>query len=663
MNKLLATIVACSAVSLAGAQTAKEALPGNPALVSSKEDLAKLAAAETGTYKYSVADYFKKPSQSSFQFSPNGQYLSYKERDANGKSHVYVKNTTTNEVKKVIEEKDELIRGYAWAGNARLIFMQDKGGDENFHINAVDLDGSNKKDLTPFDGVKANILKLLKDQPDYMIVLMNKDNKEIFEPFKVNIKTGELVKLYENKDAANPIGGYDFDKDGKLRGYTQQQNGTDNVLFYRTADDKPFVQVMKTTWKDDFSIIDFDYTTPNPHDAYVLTNLENNTREIILYDLEKKKTIKKVYSNPTFDVGGLVTSRKRGYEVDYYFYSGQKDFTIPVSATYKKVHAQMQKQFGDKDFGIAGVTDNEDKCLVYVTSDKLYGTYYLYDITKGTFKELLNLAPQLKEEDMAEMRPIKFKSRDGLDLYGYLTIPKEASKSKKVPLIINPHGGPYGPRDSWGFNPETQLFASRGYATLQVDYRGSGGYGKEFSMAGNKQIGRNMLNDLEDGVAYAKTLGFIKEDKVAIYGGSYGGLATLGSLVKTPDLYTCGIDYVGVSNLFTFFKSFPPYWKPYLAQVYEQWYDENSPADQEIMKAVSPALNIDKMKKPLFVVQGANDPRVNINESDQIVESLRKKGMDTPYMVKYDEGHGFGREENRIELYKCMMGFFARHLK
>ncbi|MFT5149745.1 MAG: dipeptidyl aminopeptidase/acylaminoacyl peptidase, partial [Flavobacteriales bacterium] len=215
----------------------------------------------------------------------------------------------------------------------------------------------------------------------------------------------------------------------------------------------------------------------------------------------------------------------------------------------------------------------------------------------------------------------------------------------------------------WGFNSETQLFASRGYATLQVNYRGSGGYGKKFSMAGNKQIGRNMLNDLEDAVAYVKTLNMIDDDKIAIYGASYGGLATLGSLVKTPDLYTCGIDYVGVSNLFTFFKSFPPYWKPYLGQVYEQWYDENSPEDQEIMKAVSPALNVDKITKPLFVVQGANDPRVNIDESDQVVENLRQRGFDVPYMVKYDEGHGFGHEENRIELYQSMMGFFAKHLK
>ena len=637
--------------------------PGNPALVSTDAELAALAAAETGTYKYSVEDYFKKPSQSSFQFSPNGLYFSYKERDANGKNHVYVKNTETNEVKKVIEEKDELIRGYFWKGNSRLLFMQDKGGDENYHIYAVGLDGGNLKDLTPFAGVRAGVSAILKDQPDYVIIDMNKDNPQVFEPYKMNINTGEFTKLFENKDAANPIMGYDFDKDGELKGYTQQQNATESVLFYRTGKDKPFEEVNRSSWKNEFFIINFDYATPNPHDAYVLTNLQNNTKEIILYDFAARKIIKKVFADKVFDVGGLSLSRKRGYELDYYYYTGEKDEIVPVSATAKKLHTRFKKQFGDKDFTITGVTDNEDKFLIYVGSDKLYGVYYFYDAAKDTFKEIMNLAPQLKEDDMAEMRPIKFKARDGLTLYGYITIPKGASKTNKVPLILNPHGGPYGVRDGWGFNPETQLFASRGYATLQVNYRGSGGYGKEFFLAGNKQIGRNMLNDLEDGVAYAKSLGFIKEDKVAVYGGSYGGLATLGSLVKTPDLYACGVDYVGVSNLFTFFKSFPEYWKPFLGQVYEQWYDENSPEDQKIMTAVSPALNADKIKKPLFVVQGANDPRVNINESDQVVQSLRSRGIATPYMVKYDEGHGFGHEENQIELYKCMMGFFATHLK
>lgn len=637
-------------------------LPGNTELPSSTEELLALEKLETGTFKYSVSDYFQRPAQFSFRFSPDGKYLSYKERDAEGKSHVYTKNTTTDEVKRVITETDELIRQYGWANNNRLFYFKDKGGNENYHLFAVNLDGTNNQELTPFDEVRVGLQNQLKDQPDYMIVEMNKETPEIFEPYKININTGELEKLFENKDVNNPISGFDFDKDGNLKAYTKQENGTEYVLYYKN-DNGEFEEIQRNSWKDQFYINGFNYETDNPHDAYVTSNLESNTNEIILYDFAQKKTIKKMYSNPTFDAGGMRRSRKRGYEIDYFYHNGEKYHIEPVSETYKALHVKFAAEFGEKDFYITSATDEEDKMLIYVSSDRLYGKYYMYDVTADSFKELFDLMPQLKEADMAEMRSIKFKSRDGFTIYGYLTIPNEVAKGAKVPLIVNPHGGPYGPRDDWGFNPETQLFASRGYATLQVNYRGSGGYGKEFFLAGNKQIGRNMLNDLEDGVAYVKGLNIIDNNKIAIYGASYGGLATLGSLVKTPDLYTCGIDYVGVSNLFTFFKSFPPYWKPYLAQVYEQWYDENDPKDIEIMKQVSPALNADKITKPLFVVQGANDPRVNIDESDQVVENLRSRGFDVPYMVKYDEGHGFGHEGNRIELYKCMVGFFAKHLK
>lgn len=644
------------------AQETEKQLPGNTDLPSSKMELNKLAELDKGTYKYSVSDYFARPKQSTFRFSPDGKYFSYREKDENAKNHVYVKNTITDEVKKVIEETEELVRGYGWANNNRLIYVKDQGGDENYQLFAVNVDGSNQRALTPFDGVRVNISAIMRDVPEEMIIEMNKDNPQVFEPYRINIETGEMVKLYENKDATNPIAGYNFDKDGNLRAYTQQQNGTEYVLYYRTREDAPFKEIVKTNWKDQFSISGFDYNSDNPHQAYVMSNLKNNTLEILLYDLKENKTVKKVFKDETYDASGISRSRKRNYEVDYYSYEGEKDVIIPVSETYKNLHSKFEKQFGDKSFSIASATDEEDKFLIYVYSDKLYGSYFLYDNTKDEFKKLMDLMPQLKEEDMAEMRPIKFKSRDGLTLHGYITIPNKAAAGKKTPMIVNPHGGPYGPRDSWSFNPETQLFASRGYATLQINYRGSGGYGKEFYLAGCKQIGRKMLDDLEDGVAYVKEQGWIDEDRIAIYGGSYGGLATLGSLVKTPDLYTCGVDYVGVSNLFTFYKSFPPYWKPYLAQVFEQWYNPENEEEAAIMKAVSPALNVEKITKPLFVVQGANDPRVNIDESDQVVSNLRARGVDVPYMVKYNEGHGFGHEENRIELYTAMLGFFSKYL-
>ena len=645
------------------AQDEAQELPGDTALPSNTSELAKLAALETGTYKYSVSDYFQRPSQYSFQFSPDGKYISYKERDKDGKGHVYVKNTATEEVVRVITEGEELIRGYGWANKDRLLYIRDTGGDENYHLFGVDLNGENEKDLTPYDSVRVSINNDLKDQPDHMIIDMNKDNAEIFEPYKININSGEIEKLFENKEPQNPVSGYTFDKDGNLRAYSQQQNGTDYWLYYQKEDGGPYEIIAKNSWKDNFYIMGFDYRSNNKHHAYVMSNLDSDTDEILLMDMATQQVISKVYSNPTYDMGGMGRSRKRDYEVDYYYYEGEKQEIVPVSDYAKAMTAKFEKHFGDRSFSIASTTDDEDKYLVYVTSDRLYGKYFLYDVAADSFKEVMDLMPQLPEEDMAEMRSIKFATRDGLTVYGYLTVPNGASADNKVPMVVNPHGGPYGPRDSWGFNPEAQLFASRGYATLQINYRGSGGYGKEFYLAGSKQIGRKMLHDLEDGVAYAKSLGFIDESRIGIYGGSYGGLATLGSLVKTPDLYTCGVDYVGVSNLFTFVKSFPPYWRPYMAQFYEQWYDETNPEEKAIMEEVSPALHVDKITKPLFVVQGANDPRVNINESDQIVSSMRARGVDVPYMVKYNEGHGFGHEENRIELYSSMMGFFAKHLK
>ncbi len=638
-------------------------LPGNIKLPSSNQELLTLRTFDKGTYKYKVSDYFAKPKASGFKLSPNGQFLSYREKDDKSKRHIYVKNIKTGESKRAIEEKEELVRDYGWINNERLYYAMDKGGDENYHIYAVNLDGSNLKDMTPFDGVTASISKILKEQKDYIIISMNKNNKQVFEPYKLNVVTGDLVQLFENKDIANPIQGFEFDKDGQLRGYTKLVNGVTNELYYKNLKSGEFNLIATNNWDDTFSILSFNYASKNPNEAYIMTNLDSNTTRIVLYDLENKKTIKEIFSNPTFDVSDMSLSRKRNWEINNFAFEGEKYEMIPVSKLYKTIDSQMKKEFPNKEAHILGYDDDENNFLIIVQSDKLYGKYYQYDVKTKKFTLLFDLMPQLQEADMAEMRPIQFKSRDGLTIYGYITLPKEALAGKKVPLIVNPHGGPQGIRDSWGFNPETQLYASRGYATLQVNFRISGGYGKEFLRAGFKQIGRKLMDDVEDGVKYSIEQGWVDKDKMAIYGGSHGGYATLMGLVKTPDLYTCGVDYVGVSNIFTFFDSFPEYWKPYKEIVKEIWYDLDKPEEAAIAKEVSPIFQVDKIKKPLFVIQGANDPRVKIAESDQIVTSLRAKGFDVPYMVKYDEGHGFGKEENSIEMYEATLGFLSKYLK
>ncbi|HEX7755246.1 MAG TPA: S9 family peptidase [Niabella sp.] len=637
--------------------------PGDTTLPSGEAALQKIIAQDKGNYQYRVEDYFARPKSSQFQLSPGGKFLSYMEKENDGKRHVYVKEIATGKITRAIEEKEELIKGYGWINDERLVYVMDKGGNENFHIYAAGVDGSNVLDLTPFDGVQASIERILKDQKNYMIITMNKDNKQIFEPYKVNVVTGQLEKLYENKDVANPIAGYDFDKDGNLRGFSKMFQGIKSQYFYKPAGASDYTLYFTSNWDDNFNILSFSYNPSNPDEAYVLTNLDSDKARIILYDFKKKQKIKEVFSNQDFDVSSIGLSRKRNYEVDYYSYEGEKEEVIPVSATFEKIYNNLKKEFSAYQFGIAGKTDDESKYLVYVTSDRLVGKYFIYDAASGKTTFLYDLMPQLKEADMAVMKPISFKSRDGKTIHGYITLPKAALEGKKVPLVVNPHGGPQGIRDSWGFNPETQLFASRGYATLQVNFRISGGYGKAFLRAGFKQIGRKLMDDIEDGVQYAVDKGWVDAGKKAIYGGSHGGYATLMGLVKTPDLYTCGVDYVGVSNIETFFASFPEYWKPYKEMVKQIWYDLDNAEEAKIAKEVSPFYQLDKIKKPLLVVQGANDPRVNINESDQIVKALRAKGFNVPYMVKYNEGHGFQREENRIEFYKTMLGFLAGYLK
>ena len=259
---------------------------------------------------------------------------------------------------------------------------------------------------------------------------------------------------------------------------------------------------------------------------------------------------------------------------------------------------------------------------------------------------------------MADMKPISYKSRDGLTIHGYLTLPKN-SPGKNLPVIVNPHGGPWA-RDRWGFNSQVQFLANRGYAVLQMNFRGSTGYGREFWELGFKQWGKTMQDDITDGVHWLSDEGIADRDRIGIYGGSYGGYATLAGLAFTPELYACGIDYVGPSNLFTLLDSLPPYWELYRKMFYEMVGDPET--DKELIEDISPFFHADRIKAPLFVAQGANDPRVNQAESDQIVEALESKGIDVQYMLKENEGHGFRNEENRMDFYEAMIEFLDKHM-
>ena len=637
--------------------------PGDTSLPSSDEELNKIASLETSNYKYAVEDFFKTPDAYYFKLSPDGKYMSYLKRTDEGKSNLYIKNIESDKEVVIVEEKEDKLSGYFWANEDRILYSQDKGGNENYHLFGVNIDGSNNTELTPYKDVRVTLQASLKEDKEHVIVLMNKDNPQQEEPYKLNIISGDIQKLYTVKTGEAPIPstGYKFDKDGNLRAISRIVNGVETTFEYKI--DGEFKKLHTAPMGDAFSILSFNYNSTNPDEAYVATNLNSDKTEVQLFDLRKNEAIKTVYKHDVYDVASIRLSRKRNFELDYVIYNGEKYTIIPMSKTYKKIHKRLKKEFGDKSFYTVGKSDDESVFLIVTTSDKIVGEYYTYDIKKDEVKLLYKLLPKLEEKDMATVKPITFTSRDGITLHGYITLPKEAEQGKKVPMVVIPHGGPQGVRDSWSFLPENQLFASRGYATLQVNFRISGGYGKEFMKKGFKQIGRKVMDDIEDGIQYSLNQGWIDKGRIAIYGVSHGGYAVLRGLTKTPELYACGVDYVGVSNLNTFMNTIPAYWEKYRDFLYKAWYNPNNPEEKKIMDEISPALHVDKIEKPLFVIQGANDPRVNIDEADQIVKNLRARGISVPYMVKYNEGHGFHHEDNRIQLYKTVLGFFAEHLK
>ena len=636
---------------------AQDKLPGDPSLPSTTIELDELIKAEKGNYKYSVEDFFKNPLETAYQLSPDGEYFSYMgpyERRKN----IFIKKVGSEESLRITNELERDISGYFWANENRLIYIKDSGGDENFQLFGVNKDGTEEKELTPFDDVRIEIIDPLEDQPNEMIIGMNKNNPMLFEPYRLDINTGEYTQLAENNNPVEPIAGWMTDHAGRLRIAIKVTDGTNTTIMYRSSENDAFKDVISTDFKVSINPIFFDFD--NGDIVYASSNFGRDKSAIVKIDLSTGKEVGEVIcEHPSVDIANLLYSKKRKV-ITAASYTTWKRHYMFFDATRNKLQEIWEEKIGaDKEVVAVSTNKAENKWLLRTYSDRSLGSYFFYDADKNTLQKIADVSPWIDENDMAKMLPIEYQARDGKLIHGYLTLPTK-STGRKLPLIVNPHGGPWA-RDDWGWNPECQLFASRGYAVLQMNFRGSVGYGRDFWESSFKQWGQSMQDDITDGVHWAIEEGYADSDNIAIYGGSYGGYATLAGVTFTPELYKCAIDYVGVSNLFTFMKTIPPYWKPYLEMMHEMVGDPT--ADQIMMEKASPAMHVDKINSPLFVIQGANDPRVNIDESDQIVRSLRGRGVDVPYMVKYNEGHGFHNEENRFEGYKAMIGFLAKHMR
>lgn len=600
-----------------------------------------------------LEDFFKNPEKSRYKISPDGQFYSYMAPYEN-RMNIFVQEINGDSAIRLTSETDRDISTYFWKNPTRILYLKDTGGDENFRLYGVDVDGSNLICFTDYPGVRTELIDDLENFPNEVIIGLNKRNAEVFDPYRLDITTGKMEMLAENP---GNIQGWILDHEGKLRAALAIDGVTTQIL-YRDKENQPFRTVLTTSFKETLNPQFF--TFDNKY-VYAVSNLNRDKTAAVIFDIANGKELEVLYENPENDVDGLTYSRKRKVLTSA-FYESWKAERYFFDDEVKALFDRLNQELGAYEIVITGVTKEEDKYIIRTYSDRSLGAYYIYDKGTDQLTRIVEVSPWIDETEMAAMVPVSYPSRDGLTIHGYLTLPLgyTLETAKELPVVVNPHGGPWA-RDSWGFNPEIQFLANRGYAVFQMNFRGSTGYGKKFWEDSFKQWGLTMQDDITDGVKWLIDKKIADEDRVAIYGGSYGGYATLQGLVKTPDLYAAGVDYVGVSNLFTFLNTIPPYWKPFLDMMYEMV--GNPVTDSLQFVETSPALNADNIITPLFIAQGANDPRVNKAESDQMVDALKSRGIVVEYLVKDNEGHGFHNEENRFDFYRAMEKFLGENLK
>jgi dipeptidyl aminopeptidase/acylaminoacyl peptidase len=637
------------------------------ALALSTLSVAALAAsmpvlADVAPPKFPLRDFFRNPDKAYFRLSDDGKWLGFMQPAAGDggeakRMNVFVQALENGQpvgtARQLTRESARDVSIYRWKGNGTVLYEKDFGGDENMRVVAVDVATGKVTPLTPDGGVRADIVNELLDDPEHILVQHNQRNKAAFDVYRVNVRTGSSTLVAENP--GNVIA-WTADHTGRLR-LGVASDGVNNTVLYRAAEGQPFKPLFSTDFRTQVAPSFFDFDNQR---FYALSNRGRDKTALVLIDPDKPLAEQVVYGHPNVDLSGAAYSVKRKVltQADFQVEKPERHlFDAPMKAIYERLERQLPGQ----QIILQSASRNEDQFVVAAMSDQTPGARYVYNAANDKLSKLGDINPALPAAQMAQMKPIRYTARDGLEIPGYLTLPP-GKPAKNLACIVNPHGGPWA-RDGWGFNPEVQFLANRGYCVLQMNFRGSTGYGRQYWEASFGQWGLKMQDDVTDGAKWLIAQGIADPKRLGIYGGSYGGYATLAGVAFTPDLYAAAVDFVGVANLFTFMKTIPPYWEPMRQQMYAMVGNPDDPKDKERLTATSPALHADKIKTPLFIAQGAKDPRVNKAESDQVVEALKARGVAVQYMVKDNEGHGFRNEENRFEFYTAMEGFFAQHLK
>jgi len=594
---------------------------------------------------------FGNPEKAAARISPDGTMLAYI-APSDSVLNVWVKTIGKDDDRVITHDSDQGIFRYFWAAdNKHVVYLQDAHGDENWRVYAVSLETGEVRDLTPFEGVQAEIVDQNKRHPDTLIVMMNREDPRLHDVYSLNVTTGDLTMVAKNP---GNVAGWVTDYDLKVRGAiaATPEGGFD--LLARASESDPWQKVLSWGPEDNLNSAPVSFSKDGKS-IYLLDSRDANAGRLVKLDLATGAT-EVIAQDPTYDVSDVMINPD-SYEIEAVAFTKDRNEWVVLDESINEDFRAIQA-LDVGDFSIRS-RDHADKTwIVAFVKDDGPVSYYAFDrgAKRGTL--LFVNQPALTSYTLAPMEAVSFQSRDGLTIHGYLSCPPGKDRTG-LPLVLNVHGGPWY-RDTWGYNPEAQWLANRGYACLQVNFRGSTGYGKDFVNAGDREWGGKMHDDLVDAVAWAVDQGIADPKRVAIMGGSYGGYATLVGATFTPDLFACAVAAAAPSNLVTFIETVPPYWSSMLSVLHKRLGDPVK--DREFLESRSPLFRVDAIHIPLMIAHGANDPRVKQAEAEQIVEAMKAKGIPYEYLLFPDEGHGFVKPENRLKFYAAAEKFLAANL-
>jgi dipeptidyl aminopeptidase/acylaminoacyl peptidase len=599
---------------------------------------------------------FGNPEKAQPRLSPDGERLAYL-APVDGVLNVWVGPAGSlaggEDYRPVTQDRLRGIRIYFWSeDNEHIVYLQDVGGNEDWRIHATDPRTQETRDLTPFEGVQAQLLAKNRRFPDTLLVGLNKENSQVHDVYRLSISSGDLELVAKNP---GNVASWVADRNFRVRGAAAATSEGGFDLLFRETEEADWRTLVSWGPEDALNSGPVSFSG-NGERMYLLDSRDANTARLVALDLEGGLEV--LARDERYDVGDVLMHPET-YEVQAVAIErARREWTVLDESIRADFEALEKLDRGD--FAVTSRDRADENWLVAFTADDRGSYYYSYDRTEREGIYLFDAQPELSGYTLAQMEPVSFTARDGLEIEGYLTLPaSNSARRENLPMVLDVHGGPWA-RDGWGYNAEAQWLANRGYACLQVNYRGSTGYGKRFLNAGNKEWGAAMHDDLVDAVNWAIGEGIAAPERVAIYGGSYGGYAALVGATFTPELFRCAVDVVGPSNLVTLIESIPPYWSTFLATFYQRV--GNPETEKKFLESRSPLFFVDRIQIPILIAQGANDPRVKQAESEQIVAAMQEKGIDYEYLLFEDEGHGFARPENRLKFYAAAERFLAKHL-